>query len=144
MGGQPEALGFQRQCAAAGEGVVKAGQDFGVEQLGGLGVIAVEGAGFAPAFPNGGAGALQYAFVVGVFPFHEVADDVKQLFAADFGFFFVDAALQFALVAGVVHHLGENHGAGGGQRAARPPKVQRAGMPVADGFFAGGGGVDVV
>ena len=77
MRGKAEALRFQRQHATAGEGVMKAGQHFGIEEFCCLRVVAVEAAGFAPAFPYGVAGTLQDVFVVGVFPLDEVADDGK-------------------------------------------------------------------
>ena len=106
----------------------------------------VEFAGFAPARPNGVVGALEDVGVVAVFPFHQLADDIEQLLAADFSGFFVNAAPEsFAgFVAGVVHHLREDHGAGGGERSPRPPQVQGAGVAVADGFFARGSAVDVI
>ena len=42
----------------------------------------------------------------------------------------------------VVHHLGEDHCPRRRQRSPRPPQVQRAGMPVADGLLPCAGGVD--
>ena len=135
MGGKAEALRLQRQRATPGKRVMKAGQDVEVEEFGGLGVVAVEVAGFAPAFPDGVAGTLQDFFVVGVFPFDQIADDGKEALAAGFGFVFV---------AGVVHHLREDDGTRCRQRPPRPPQVQGAGVAVADGFFARGGGVDVI
>ncbi len=42
----------------------------------------------------------------------------------------------------VVDELGEQHGAGGGERAARPPQVQRRGVAVADRLLARGLPVD--
>ena len=47
----------------------------------------------------------------------------------------------FRQIGGVVDQLGEEHGPRRGQRAPRPPEVQRAGVAVADGFLAGGGSV---
>jgi hypothetical protein len=52
--------------------------------------------------------------------------------------------LGHAILVGVVDQRGEQHGAAGGQRAARPPQVQRRGVAVADRLLAGGGGVDRV
>ena len=45
---------------------------------------------------------------------------------------------------GVVDHLSEEHGPRCGERAARPPEVKRARMPMADGFLAGRRPVDGV
>ena len=58
MGGKAEALRLQRQRAAPGKRVMKAGQFVGVLEGRRLRVVAVEVAGFAPAFPDGVAGAL--------------------------------------------------------------------------------------
>ena len=125
---------------------MECGQDVGVEEGGGLRMFFVEFAGFAPARPNGVVGALEDVGVVAVFPFHQLADDIEQLLATDFSGFFVDAAPKALadLIAGIVHHLREDHGAGGGERPPRPPQVQGAGVAVADGFFARGGAVDVI
>ena len=146
VSGKAEALRFQRQRATTGKGVMECGQDVGVEEGGGLRVFFVECAGFAPAFPDSIVGALEDVGVVAVFPLHQVADDVEEFFPPVFGFFFVDAAPEaFAdFVARIVHHLREDHGAGGGQRPPRPPQVQGAGVAVADGFFARGSAVDVI
>ena len=146
VSGKAEALRFQRQRAATGKGVMEGGQDVGIEEGGGLRVFFVELAGLAPARPNGVVGALEDVGVVAVFPLHQLTDDVEQLLAADFGGFFVDAAPEAlaGFVARVVHHLREDHGAGGGKRPPRPPQVQGAGMSVADGFFARGSAVDVI
>ena len=45
---------------------------------------------------------------------------------------------------GVIHKRGEKHSAIGGQRAARPPEMQRGGVDKANGFFARGLGVDIL
>ncbi len=137
---------FQRQRAATGKGVVEGRQLVGVEQLGGLRVGFVQLAGLAPGAADFGAGALQHFFVIGVLPLHQVFDDLEQALALDGGFFLVDAIFEAAalLVAGVVDHLRKDHRPRRRQRAARPPQVQGAGVAVADGFFARGGGVDGV
>jgi hypothetical protein len=48
------------------------------------------------------------------------------------------------LAAGIVDQLGEQHRTGRRQRPPRPPQMEGGRMPVADGFFTGGRGVDVV
>ncbi len=143
---QPQPLRFQRDGAAAGEGIMEGGQLVRVEQLGGLGVIPVQLADLAPALADLGAGTLQHFFVVGVFPLDQFADDVKQLLAPLGSLFLVDAIPEPAalLVTGVVDHLRKQHRPRRGQRPPRPPQVQGAGVPVADGLLPCGITVDVI
>ena len=68
---EAEALGFEGDGAAAGEGVVEGGQPLRVEQFGRAGVVAVVGAGAAPAPADLGAGLLQDALVGRVLPQHQ-------------------------------------------------------------------------
>ena len=119
---------------------MKGGQLLRVE----AGLALVQFAGLAPALADFRAGAFQHGFVVGVFPLNEIADDCEQLFALGVGLFFGLAREIAALAAGVVDHLREQHRARRGQRPARPPQMQRARMPVPNGFLACGGGVDIV
>ena len=137
VGGKAEALRFQRQRATTGKGVMEGGQDVRVEEGGGLRVFFVELAGLAPARPNGVVGALEDVGVVAVFPLHQLADDVEQLLAADFGGFFVNAAPEAlaGFVAGIVHHLCEDHGAGGGKRPPCPPQVYTSRVGANTGHF---------
>ena len=126
---------------------MEGGQDFRIKEGGGLRVFFVELAGFAPARPNGVVGALEDVGVVAVFPFHQLADDIEQLLATDFSGFFVDAAPKALadLIAGIVHHLREDHGAGGGERPSCPPQMDAARMCANAGhLFVCTGLVDVI
>ena len=147
VSGKTETLRFQRQRAATGEGIMEGGQDFRIKEGGGLRVFFVECAGFAPARPNGVVGALQDIGLVAVFPFHQLADDVEEFFPPDFGFFFVDTAPEtFAdFVAGIVHHLRKDDGAGSSQRSPCPPEMDAARMCANTGhLFVCTGLVDVI
>ena len=143
-GFQPEALGFQRQRAASGKGIMKGGELFGVEKFLRLRMIAVEVAGFPPRFHNGFAGFLQNFLVGGVFPLHQFYKEVEQVFALLGCGILVQAPLILAFIAGIIDHLRKDNSPCGSQRPTRPPQMQGAGMPVPDGFFARGGGVDGV
>jgi hypothetical protein len=147
---QAEALGFEGDGAAAGKGVMQAGELFRVEEGGGVGVVGVGGAGLAPGFADFGARFFQHWLVGGVFPDDQFFEDLKEAitrcrptgFEVAGGQF--AGMLEFPFPGGVVDELGEDDGAGGGEGAARPPEVEGAGVAVADRFFAGGGFVDGV
>jgi hypothetical protein len=134
---QPQPLRLQRDGSATGKGIVQGGQLVGVEQLGGLRVVLVQLAHLPPRATNLGAGTLQHFFVCGVLPQHEVFDDFEQPLPLDGGVLFVLSVFEPAalLVAGIIDQLRKNHRPRRRQRSPRPPKVQRGGMPVADGFF---------
>jgi hypothetical protein len=71
---------------------------------------------------------------------HQVLDDAEQALALLL--LLGLGGEQVGQRRGVVHHLGEDHGAGRRQRPARPPEVQRRGVAVTDGFLARRGLVD--
>jgi len=89
---QTEPLGFQRNRTATGEGIVERRQLVGIEQLVRLRVTLVHLTGLAPTLADLHARRFQHGFVVGVLPFHQLADDRKQSLALNRGFFLVDAA----------------------------------------------------
>jgi hypothetical protein len=82
---QAQALRLQRQCAPAGERVMKRGQRVTPEKFGGPRVVGVVGAGAAPALPDLVARGLQHLLVGGVLPLHQFADDVEQALALQVG-----------------------------------------------------------
>ena len=123
---------------------MEGGQRVRIEELGRLRMTLVERAGLAPALPDLLAGAGEHLLVVGVLPLHQVFDDLEQALTLDGRLFLVHPAPQLALVAGVVDHLRKDHRPRRGQRPARPPQVQRAGVAVADRLLARRSDVDGV
>ena len=110
---QAQALRFQRDRAAAGEGVeqgrrVAIGRQ--ADQL---------------------AGGFEHLLIGGAFPQHQPLDEVEEALAGRVVLGGVLAARQDAArlhvggwrggVVGVVHEGSEDHGTAGGQRPARPP-----------------------
>ena len=103
-------------------------------------------------------------FVAGALPLDEVFDEIEEAHARAVAFglhIFADVAVrgEFAVaqvfafgdevrlglrVFGVVDQGGEDDGAGGGERTARPPQVQGGWVAVADIFLAGAGVADGV
>ena len=146
MAFQPQPLRFQRNGASARERVMEGRQLVRVEQLGGLGVLPVEFAGFLPALADLRPRPFQHVLVVGVLPLHQVADDVEQALALARGLLLVHPAGEAlaGLVARVVDQLREQHSPRRRQRPPRPPQMQRAGMAMPDRLLARRGGVDVV
>ena len=132
---QSQALRFQRDAAAAGERVEQRRR---------------------PAFRRDSyqlAGGSHGVLVGGVFPFDQPLDEVEEPHAGAVAFGVDVGALgQLAAglgevrvgmgVVGVVHQRGEDDGAGCRQGPPRPPQMQGGGVAVADGLFAGAGGVD--
>ena len=140
VGFQAQPLRFQRQGTAAGEGIMKRRQLVPVEQLARTGIIRVIGAGSTPALPDFVPRLLQHGFVGGVLPLHQLLDDAEQA-----GALFLLRLLGRKQVwegRRVIHHLRKDHGACGRKRPPGPPQMQRARVPVPDGFFARRGGVD--
>jgi len=95
------------------------------------------------------ASGLQHLLVGGALPLHQGFDKVEQPLAGGVVRGGVLAARQlpaglheFGRRVGIVHEGSKDDGAAGGQRSARPPQVQGAGVAVADGFLAGAGFVD--
>ncbi len=118
VGFQAQALGLQGDGAAAGEGVQQ-----------GRGLAA------GRVLADLGPGPLQQGLVVDVLPFHQLFHEAEEALALPaLGLLGGEA---FRVAGGVVHHLGEDHRAAGGQGAPGPPQVQGAGVAVADGFFPG-------
>jgi hypothetical protein len=146
VGFQAQALGFQGEGAAAGEGIVEGGQAFRIEEPVELSVAsrsgarACLGAGAAPGGPDLLAGLPQEGFVGGVLPLHQFLDEAEE--ALPLLFLGLLGREEIGPGTGVVHHLGEDDGAGGRERAAGPPEVERGGVAVADGLLARRGHVD--
>ena len=134
---QPQPLRLQRDRATPSKGVVEGRQFVGVEEFRRLRVVFVQLAHLAPRTANLGAGPLQYLFVGGVLPLHQLFHDLEQPLAFDGGVLFVHAVLEAAalLVARIVDHLCKKDCACRGQRAPRPPEVQRARMAMANRFL---------
>ena len=139
---QAEPLRFQRQRAAAGERVVKRRQALRVEQLGRARMIGVVGAGAPPAGADFVARLLQHLLVGGVLPLDQLFDQIEQPLPLPILFLLGRKELRPA--GGIVDELSEDDGAGGRQRAPRPPQMQGAGVAVTDRLLARRGGVDGV
>ena len=88
---------------------MKGGQLLRVKKLGCLWMVAVKMACFSPALPDRLTCAIQHLFVIGVFPLHQVADDIEQLFAFKLSFLLVDSVTQLPLVARVIDQLRKQH-----------------------------------
>jgi hypothetical protein len=95
-----------------------------------------------PAPADFAAGALDRLLVRGVLPLHQALDDAEQAFALALLQRFGREQLRPG--RGVVHQLREEHGARSGQRTARPPSVQREGVPMDGRLFPDAGGIDGV
>lgn len=119
---------------------MEGGQFEPVEQFPGARMIGVLGAGVAPALPDFVARLAQHRLVGGVLPLDQFFDDAEQPLAL---FFLRLLGLEQVRVRrGVIDHLREDHRPRCRQRPARPPQVQRARVPVANGFLARAGDVD--
>ena len=55
----------------------------------------------ADQFPDRLSGAIQHLFVIGVFPLHQVADDIEQLLALALRLLLIHPIAQLTLVARV-------------------------------------------
>ena len=109
-------------------------------------MVLVQFAGLAPTPPYLGPRSIKHLFIGGVFPEHEVFDDLKKPLPFDGGFFLVHpvAKTLSRLKAGVVDHLCEYDCPRRSQGTTRPPEVQGTGVTVANGFFTGSRRVDLV
>ena len=138
IGLQPQALGFQRQRAATGKGIMKARQLVRVEQLGRLRMVAVQLTGLAPGLANLRARPLWHLLVGGVLPAHQFLKQPEQALATGRPTAFqmprrhLARMLQLPRPGGIIHQLGKDHRPRRRQRSPRPPQVQGARMPVAD------------
>ena len=139
---QPEPLRLQRQRPATGEGVVEGGELVAVEELLRARVVGVLGTGAPPALPDFVPRRLQDLLVGGVFPQHQILDDLEEPLALLLLAF--RGREQVGVRRGVVHHLREDHRPRRRQRPPRPPQVQRARVAVADGLLPRAGLVDGV
>ena len=110
MGLQAEALGLQRNRAAAAEGVEDRRR------------VPVRGA------HDLGAGGVQHRLVGRVLPLHQLLDDAEE--PLPLGLLRLLSRELLGVRRGVVDERGEQHGAAGGQRPPRPPEVQRRGVAV--------------
>jgi hypothetical protein len=137
---EPEPLRLERQCAAAGKGVVERGELMPVEQLPCPRMIGIHRTGPPPARPDLVARRLQDPLVRGVLPHHQLLDDPEQPLPL-----LLLRCLRGEEVRarrGVVHHLREDHRPRRRQRPPRPPQVQRARVPVPDRLLPRRGLVD--
>ena len=82
VGFQAQALGFERDGAAAGERVVQAGHLVWVEQVFGLRVLVVECANLAPGSADLFTGWIEHIVIGGVFPLDKSFDQVVEFVAA--------------------------------------------------------------
>ena len=139
---QAEPLRFQRQRAAAGERVVERRQALRVEQLGRARMISVVGAGAPPGRADFVTRLLQHLLVGGVLPLEQLFDQLEQ--PLPLPVLLLLGGEEFRAAGGIVDQLREDDGAGGRQRAPRPPQMQGAGVAVADRLLARRGGVDGV
>ena len=117
MGLQAEALRLQRNRAAAGEGVV----DW---RWGAIGML-----------QDLLAGLTQHILVVRVLPLHQAFDNAEQPLAL--ALLSLLGRKPIRVAARVVHQRGEEHRTACGERAARPPEMQRARVAMADRLLAG-------
>lgn len=140
MGLQPQPLGFEGQRAAAGERVMEGRELVRIEKLFRAGMVSVVLARAAPAQPDLGPRLVQDFLVRGALPLHQVLDNREQ--ALPLALLGLLVGEQFGPARRIVHHLGEDDGAGRGKRPAGPPEVECAGVPVPDGLLPGGGDVD--
>ena len=143
VGAEAQALRLQRDRAAAAERVVDGGR-VGLEIVQDCATVVARRRLLAEA-PGDGAGdfparRIEDLLVVGGFPGHHELDDPVQALALRF----LGLLGREAVGPGgrVVHQLRKQHRPARRQRSARPPKVQRRRMAVADRLFARGGGVD--
>ena len=117
MGFQSQSLRLQRNRAAAREGIEQRRR------------IAIG------RFENFSLCFRQNLLVIAVFPLDQPGQDVKQALA------FLPLRLfgrkLFGMAGWIIHQRRPDHRTGGCKRTTRPPKVERAGMPVTDGFLAG-------
>ena len=138
VGGQAEPLGLERDRPATGEWI----------QHGRRLALTAEADEFARLADD--------LLVSGRFPGDEGGDEIEEAVARRVLHLAVvaqrqaEAGLQkWTRHSGIVRvrigdERGEEHGAGGSQRAARPPEVERGGVTVTDGLFACGSLVDGV
>ena len=142
MGLQPQTLRFQRQGAAAREGIVEGRQPVRVKQLGGARMPGIVRAGAAPALANLRPRLFQQLLVGRVLPADQLLDEAEQPLAL-----LLLVRLGRELLGagrGIVHHLPKDHRPRRGQGPARPPEMQGARVPVPDRLFPSRRGVDGV
>ena len=114
---EPQPLRLQGYRPASCEGVVKSRKLLGVEPL----LAPVHLAGLPPASSYRFSGALEHLFVVGIFPLHQVANDVEKPLPLQVRLGFGLAGIVAALPTRVVDHLGKEHRPRRRQRTPRPP-----------------------
>ena len=114
---QPESLGFQRNCAAAGERI----QDRGRIAVGRLEDLFVR--------------LGQELLVPDVLPDDEALDDAVE--PRPLALLVLLGRKLVRVTRGVVDELGEEDCASGSERPPGPPQVERRGMPVPDALLAG-------
>ena len=137
---QAQSLRFQRQGTAAGKGVVKGGKLVAVKQLFGAGMVNIVCAGRPPALPDLGPRPLQHLLVGGVLPLHEILNDLEQTLPLLLLRLLGPENLRVA--RRVIDHLSEDDRPRRRQRSPRPPKVQRARVPVPDRLLSRRSNVD--
>ena len=125
---------------------MQGGQFFGIKQLGGLWVVLVQFAHFAPRATNFGAGGFQHLFIRGVFPQNKIFNDFEQPLPLNGGFFLVLSVFETAtlLIAWVIDELSKDDCPRRCERTPRPPQMQRGRMPMPDGFLSRRCGINCI
>ena len=146
MAFQTQTLRFKRYSSTTRKRVMKSWQLGGIEEFSGLRVLLVELTSLLPALANFRTRPLQHFFVVGVFPLHQITNDVEQSLAFASGFFLVHPPSEAVagLVSRIVDHLCEQNSTRCSKRSSRPPQMQRTRMPMPDRLLAHSGRVDVI
>ena len=133
VGLQAEPLRLERDRPASGERVVERRQPRRVEEFRRARMVGIVRAGPPPTDADLFPRPLDQLLVRRVLPLHQFPQDPEQPLALPV--LLLPGREQFRPGRRVVHQLREQYRPRRGQRPPRPPQVQRAGMPVADGLL---------